>query len=65
MMMNGMMDGSIMMWGMFLIWLLVIVLLVLSIAALVKYVFLKDRSREPDGGTSATPPANRTPRNDN
>ncbi|MBO6669774.1 hypothetical protein [Parvibaculum sp.] len=37
----GMMDGmgGMMMWGMGLVWLLVIVLLVLSIAALVKYLF--------------------------
>ena len=38
--MNGMMDGmGDMMWGMGLIWLLVIVLLVLGISALVKYLF--------------------------
>lgn len=37
----GMMDGmgGMMMWGMGLVWLLVIVLLVLSIAALFKYLF--------------------------
>lgn len=37
----GMMDGmgGMMMWGMGLVWLLVIVLLALSIAALVKYLF--------------------------
>ena len=37
----GMMDGmgGMMMWGMGLVWLLVIVLLVLSIAALVKSLF--------------------------
>jgi len=37
----GMMDGmgGMTMWGMGLVWLLVIVLLVLSIAALVKYLF--------------------------
>ncbi|GGG52477.1 hypothetical protein GCM10010964_44540 [Caldovatus sediminis] len=37
-MMHGMMDGG-MMWGMGLIWLLLLVLLVLGIAALVKYLF--------------------------
>ena len=36
-MMEGM--GGMMMWGMGLVWLLVIVLLVLGIAALVKYLF--------------------------
>jgi hypothetical protein len=36
-MMNGMMHG-IMMWGMGLLWLLVIVALILAIAALVKYL---------------------------
>lgn len=37
----GMMDGmgGMMMWGMGLLWLLVIVLLILGIAALVKYLF--------------------------
>lgn len=37
----GMIDGmdGMMMWGMGLVWLLVIVLLVLGIAALVKYLF--------------------------
>ena len=38
-MMNNMMDGGMMMWGMGLVWVLVVVLLVLGIAALVKYVF--------------------------
>ncbi len=37
-MMNGM--GS-MMWGMGLVWLIVIVVLVLAIAALVKYLFFR------------------------
>jgi tellurite resistance protein TehA-like permease len=36
-MMDGMMPG--MMWGMGLIWLLVVVVLILSAAALVKYLF--------------------------
>ncbi|WP_290482190.1 hypothetical protein [Hyphomonas sp. UBA3201] len=37
----GMMDGmgGMMMWGMGLVWLLAIILLVLGIAALVKYLF--------------------------
>lgn len=37
----GMMDGmgGMMMWGMGFVWLLVIVLLILGIAALVKYLF--------------------------
>ncbi|MEN2980485.1 hypothetical protein P7L78_06920 [Tistrella bauzanensis] len=41
----GMMDGmgGMMMWGMGLVWLLVIVLLVLGIAALVKYLFVGKR----------------------
>jgi type IV secretory pathway VirB2 component (pilin) len=39
-MMNGMMEGGgVMMWGMGLLWLLVIVVLVLAAAALVKYLF--------------------------
>jgi hypothetical protein len=38
--MHDMMDGMVgMMWGMGLVWLLVIVLLVLGIAALVKYLW--------------------------
>jgi hypothetical protein len=37
-----MMDGmGSMMWGMGLVWLIVIILLVLAIAALVKYVFFR------------------------
>lgn len=43
-MMDGMMGGGAMMWGMGLIWLLVIVVLVLGLAALVKYLFF-DRNR--------------------
>lgn len=41
----GMMDGmgGMMMWGMGLVWVLVIVLLVLGIAALVKYLFAGKR----------------------
>jgi len=38
-MMDGMMGGGAMMWGMGLIWLLVIVVLVLGLAALVKCLF--------------------------
>ena len=38
-MQDMMMHGGGMMWGMGLLWLLVIVLLVLGIAALVKYLF--------------------------
>ena len=41
--MNGMMDGGVMMWGMGLIWLLIIVILVLGAAALVKYLFFNNR----------------------
>tara|TARA_R110000822_G_scaffold6295_24_gene26755 strand:- start:3089 stop:3274 length:186 start_codon:yes stop_codon:yes gene_type:complete len=40
-MMDGMMNGGAMMWGMGLIGLLVIVLLGFGIAALVKYLFKK------------------------
>jgi hypothetical protein len=40
-MMQDMMMNSGMMWGMALVWLLVVILLVLGIAALVKYVFFK------------------------
>lgn len=40
-MMDGMMNGGAMMWGMALIGLLVIVLLGFGIAALVKYLFKK------------------------
>lgn len=38
-MMDGMMGGGAMMWGMGLLWLLVIVVVVLGLAALVKYLF--------------------------
>jgi hypothetical protein len=37
--MDRMMDGGMMMWSMGLLWLLVIVVLVLSAAALIKYLF--------------------------
>ena len=37
-MMNGIMDGG-MMWGMGLIWLIVLVVLILAAAALAKYLF--------------------------
>lgn len=41
---NGMMEGmGGMMWGMGLVWLLVVVVLVLGAAALVKYVFFSNR----------------------
>lgn len=42
-MMNGMMDGGPLMWGMLLIWLLIIALLLLGLAALVKYLFFDKR----------------------
>jgi len=45
-MMNGM--GGMMAWGMGLIWLLVALLLVLGIAALVKYLFFESRRRHDD-----------------
>lgn len=38
-MMHDMMGGGAMMWGMGLLWLLLLVLLVLGIAALIKYLF--------------------------
>lgn len=41
--MDGMMDCGSMMWGMGFVWLLVILLLVLGIAALVKYLFFSNR----------------------
>jgi uncharacterized membrane protein len=44
-MMDGMMGGG-MMWGMGLFWLLGLVLLVLAIAALVKYLFFNSGRRE-------------------
>ncbi|EKS31770.1 MULTISPECIES: hypothetical protein [Afipia] len=40
-MMNGMAPGMI--WGMGLLWLLIIVVLILSAAALVKYLFYGDK----------------------
>jgi hypothetical protein len=40
-MMHDMMGGGAMMWGMGLIWLLVVIVLVLGIAALAKYVFFR------------------------
>jgi hypothetical protein len=43
MMDGGMMGGGPMMWGMGLIWLLVIVLLVLGVAALIKYLFFNKK----------------------
>lgn len=42
-MMGSMMNGGPMMWGMSLIGLLVIVLLVLGVAALIKYLFFNKR----------------------
>lgn len=41
--MNGMMEGGAMMWGMGLIGLLLVLLVVLGIAALVKYLFFDKR----------------------
>jgi len=38
-MMHDIMGGGAMMWGMGLLWLLLLVLLVLGIAALIKYLF--------------------------
>ena len=38
-MMHDMMGGGGMMWGMGLLWILLLVLLVLGIAALIKYLF--------------------------
>jgi hypothetical protein len=40
---HGAAEGGGMMWGMGLIWLLVVVLLVLAIAALAKYLFTSRR----------------------
>jgi hypothetical protein len=40
-MMHDMMGGGAMMWGMGLIWLLVVIVLVLGISALAKYVFFR------------------------
>lgn len=50
MMNDGMMSGG-MMWAMGLIWLLVIVLPVLSIAALVKYVFIGNKRKSNTPGS--------------
>jgi flagellar basal body-associated protein FliL len=47
-MMDGMMNGGGMMWGMGLVWLLVIVVLVLGAAALVKYLFFDSRRKRDD-----------------
>ncbi len=38
------MDGPVLMWGMGFAWLLVLILVVLGIAALVKYLFMNRRS---------------------
>ena len=40
-MMHDMMMSGAMMWGMALLWLLVVILLILGIAALVKYIFFR------------------------
>lgn len=42
-MMNGMLDGGSMMWGMGLGGVLILVLVVLAIAALAKYLFFNNR----------------------
>ena len=47
-MMGGMMDGSGMMWGMGLLGLLAIAVLILAVAALVKYLFFGTRDRQRD-----------------
>jgi hypothetical protein len=41
--MNEMMGGSAMMWGMGIAWLILLILVVLGIAALVKYLFMNPR----------------------
>lgn len=48
--MDGMMDCGSMMWGMGFVWLLVTLLLVLGIAALVKYLFFRpdEKTRDDD-----------------
>jgi hypothetical protein len=47
---DGMMDGmGIMMVGMGLVWLLVVLLLVLGIAALLKYLFFTGRQKKDSG----------------
>jgi membrane protein YdbS with pleckstrin-like domain len=43
--MHDMMGGGWMMWGMGFIWLLVVIVLVLAIAALVKYLFSGSSAR--------------------
>jgi hypothetical protein len=40
-MMHDMMDGGAMMWGMGLLWLALIAVVILAIAALVKYLFFR------------------------
>lgn len=47
-MMGGMMDGSGMMWGMGLLALLTVAVLILAVAALVKYVFFGSRNGRRD-----------------
>ena len=42
-MMNGMMNGGAMMWGMGLVGLLILLLVVLGVAALAKYLFFDKR----------------------
>ena len=42
-MMDRMMDGGMMMWAMGLLWVLVIVVLLLAVAALIKYLFGQPR----------------------
>ena len=48
-MMNSMMDGTSMMWGMGLFGLLLGAILILAAAALVKYIFFGDRRGNRDG----------------
>ena len=52
--MDGMMDCGSMMWGMGFVWLLVILLLALGIAALVKYLFFGNRRDEKTGDDDFT-----------
>jgi len=49
---NGMMDcmGGLMMWGMGLVWLLVVLVLVLGVAALTKYLFSSKARPRSDNG---------------
>lgn len=47
-MMGGTMDGSGMMWGMGLLGLLAIAVLILAVAALVKYLFFGNRNGRRD-----------------